>query len=215
MRYFIIGDIHGCFHTFKNMLEKHWNHNEEILIQLGDLIDRGKKSPQMVEYARELHGNFSEKVFFLRGNHEFEMIEHFTKEPNHNWLRQCGEETLRQYEVANRDCESDVKWMKDLPLFWENDYLFISHAGIAEEASDPFLEDDEYSVIWNRSRLKNIGKLQIIGHTPCRNPSYDENSNSWNIDTAAAYSGYLTGVKIDSLGRVIEFVRGNTDLRDK
>lgn len=215
MSYLVIGDVHGCYHTFKNMIEKHWNPNEDMLIQLGDLIDRGKNSPQMVEFARELHKTYPNLVVFLKGNHEFEIIEHFTKEHNHNWLRQCGEETLKQYKALNRDCESDVSWMKELPLYWENDHLFISHAGIAEQATDPFNEDDGYSVIWNRSPLKNLGKLQIIGHTPCEQPTYDEKSNSWNIDTAAAYSGFLTGVKIDADGRIIEFIKEETDLRDK
>ncbi|KAA0546981.1 serine/threonine protein phosphatase [Bacillus sp. BGMRC 2118] len=215
MSYLIIGDVHGCYYTFKNMLDKHWRQGDETLIQLGDIIDRGKNSPQMVEYARELQDNFLEKVSFLKGNHEFEMIEHFTKGPNKNWLRQCGEVTLKQYEVSNNKCESDVNWMKDLPLFWETEYLFVSHAGIAKATNDPFNEDDEYSVIWNRSPLKNLGKLQIIGHTPCEKPTYTDKSNSWNIDTAAAYEGYLTGVRIDSKGNVIEFIKEETDRRDK
>jgi serine/threonine protein phosphatase 1 len=70
-------------------------------------------------------------------------------------------------------------------------------------------------VLWNRSPLKNIGKLQIIGHTPTDRPKYDMTSNAWNIDTGAAYLGYLTGVKIKSNGEVSEFIREDTDLRDK
>ncbi|MFP7298671.1 metallophosphoesterase family protein [Neobacillus niacini] len=215
MNFLVIGDVHGCYYTFKNMLTKHWNKENEVLIQLGDIIDRGKNSPRMVQFARQLTADFPDKAVFLKGNHEFEIIDHFVNQPNANWLRQCGEETLRQYEQEGRDCQSDVKWMQKLPLYWENDHLFVSHAGIAEEAADPFKEDDGYSVLWNRSPLKNIHKLQVIGHTPCDEPKYDVHSHSWNIDTGAAYSGYLTGVKINPNGEVIEFIKEVTDSRDK
>ncbi|WP_419955056.1 metallophosphoesterase family protein [Neobacillus niacini] len=215
MNYFVIGDVHGCYYTFVAMLTNHWDKENEILIQLGDLIDRGNHSPKMVQFARQLREDLPDQVYFLKGNHEFEMIDHFTNQPNHNWLRQCGEETLRQYKAEGRDCMSDVNWMKQLPLWFEKDHLFLSHAGISAETETPYDEEDSYGVLWNRSPLKNIQKLQIIGHTPCEEPKYDEHSHSWNIDTGAAYSGYLTGVKINSNGEVIEFIRENTDHRDK
>lgn len=159
MNYLVIGDVHGCYHTFKNLITKHWNKENEVLIQLRDLIDRGKNSPQMVQFARQLRADFPDKAIFLKGNHEFEMIDHLLNQPNHNWLRQCGEETLRQYAAEKRETRDDVTWMRGLPSCWENDSLFVSHAGIAEQAAEPFKEDDGYSVLWNRSPLKNIGKL--------------------------------------------------------
>jgi serine/threonine protein phosphatase 1 len=139
-----------------------------MLIQLGDLIDRGRNSPQMVQLAIQLSADFPDQVTFLKGNHEFEIIDHFTNQPNTNWLRQCGNDTLKQYKKINRDCKSDVSWFSELPLNWENKHIFISHAGISELTENPFDENDEFGVLWNRSPLKNIGKLQIIGHTPDR-----------------------------------------------
>ena len=215
MNYFVIGDVHGCYHTFENMITKHWNKENEVLIQLGDLIDRGKNSPQMVKLARQLKEDFPDRVIFLKGNHEFEIIDHVVNQPNHNWLRQCGEETLRQYEAVKRDCQSDVNWMKELQLFYENDHLFVSHAGISQQSANPFNEEDSFGILWNRSPLTNINKLQIIGHTPCEEPKYDEQSHSWNIDTGAAYTGYLTGVKISHSGEMIEFIKEDTDARDR
>ncbi|MDF2789765.1 MAG: serine/threonine protein phosphatase [Neobacillus sp.] len=67
MNYFVIGDVHGCYHTFKSMITKHWNKETEVLIQLGDLIDRGKNSPQMVQLARQLKTDFPERAIFLKG----------------------------------------------------------------------------------------------------------------------------------------------------
>ncbi|SDZ08221.1 metallophosphoesterase family protein [Bacillus sp. 166amftsu] len=215
MNYFIIGDVHGCYYTFKNLLNKYWDKENEMVFQLGDLIDRGKNSPQMAQFAIQLSADFPNQVKFLKGNHEFEIISHFDNPPNNNWLRQCGEETLDQYRKMNRDYMNDVRWFRNLPLYWENEHLFLSHAGISEKSENPFIEEDEYGVLWNRSPLKNINKLQIIGHTPCENPHYDIESNTWNIDTGAAYLGYLTGVKIKPNGEILEFIREDTDVRDK
>lgn len=215
MNLFIIGDVHGCYYTFKNILDKHWNKENEIVIQLGDLIDRGVNSPQVVEFARTLKSENPEQVNFLKGNHEFEMILHIEDGPNDHWLRQCGEETLKKYELVGRSPAYDVEWFKSLPLYWENEHIYVSHAGISTQAEDPFDEDAADGVLWNRGRLKDIGKLQVIGHTPCSKPTYDDAGNTWNIDTGAAYSGYLTGIKVNADGEIAEFIREETDVRDK
>ncbi|GIN87436.1 hypothetical protein J6TS2_38220 [Heyndrickxia sporothermodurans] len=81
MNYFVIGDVHGCYYTFHNLLNKHWNKVNEMIIQLGDLIDRGKNSPQMVGFAMKLSKHFPNQVIFLKGNHEYEITEHFFISP--------------------------------------------------------------------------------------------------------------------------------------
>ncbi|WP_077362302.1 metallophosphoesterase [Fictibacillus arsenicus] len=65
MDFFVIGDVHGCYHTFKNMINKYWNKENEMLIQLGDLIDRGRNSPQMVQLAMQLSTDFPDQVLFF------------------------------------------------------------------------------------------------------------------------------------------------------
>ena len=94
MNLLIVGDVHGCYYTFQSLLEEHWHPETEILIQVGDLIDRGKHTPLTVEYCRTLSERYPERAIFLKGNHEYEMIEHDQRGPNTNWLRQCGKETL-------------------------------------------------------------------------------------------------------------------------
>lgn len=213
MNLFVIGDIHGCYETFLKMLEQ-WDNQNEILIQLGDLIDRGNRSPEVVELARQLKDTYEDQVIFLKGNHEYEMTEHISNPPNNNWLRQGGKETLQQYLQLNRDVRDDVKWFKTLPLFWENTAVFVSHAGISEFSINPFIESDELGILWNRGPLKNIQKLQIIGHTPSDSPKYDARSNSWVIDTAAVFGNKLTGVKLKETGEIIEWINIKTDKRD-
>lgn len=214
MNYFIIGDIHGCYYTFNNMIEKHWDKEREAIIQVGDLIDRGKHSSEIVGQAMEMVEEFPDQVTFLKGNHEYEMSKHFRNTSNFAWLAMGGSDTLRQYKRSGRDIEKDVDWMRNLPLFWENDGFFVSHAGIAEQTENPFIESDLRGVLWNRSRLKHLGKLQIVGHTPVEKPYFDEQSNTWNIDTGAVFSNVLTGMKVTPDGEVLEFVKEKTDNKD-
>lgn len=213
MNLFVIGDVHGCYETFLKMLA-HWDKEQEILIQLGDLIDRGNKSPEVVKLARQLKSEYPDQAVFLKGNHEYEIIEHIVHPPNHNWLMQGGRETLDQYLRIGRDIMDDVNWLRTMPLFWENEAVFVSHAGIGRLSSNPFNEKDVSSILWNRGPLKNIRKLQIIGHTPISSPIYETLGNSWNIDTAAVFGNYLTGMKIKQNGDILEWVNIKTDKRD-
>ncbi|MBM7682355.1 serine/threonine protein phosphatase 1 [Pullulanibacillus pueri] len=203
MDLFVVGDLHGCYYTFRRLLDLYWDPSKERLVQVGDLIDRGNYSPETVAFARELKATYSDQVIFLKGNHEFEIIEHVEAGPNAHWLRQCGQKTLKQYHALKRDLIEDIEWFKTLPLCWENDYLLISHAGISHDKT-PFDEENPFGVLWNRSPLKTINKLQVIGHTPCDFPTYTQESHSWNIDTGAAYHGTLTGMKMDETGIITQ-----------
>lgn len=64
---FAIGDIHGSYQLLDKVLD-YWNPNEELLIFLGDYIDRGKDSLQVLRKVIELSKEY--KVITLSGNHE-------------------------------------------------------------------------------------------------------------------------------------------------
>lgn len=91
----------------------------------------------------------------------------------------------------------------------------LTHAGITE-IENPYLEDHDDSVLWNRQKLKNIDKLQVHGHTPLKqkNPLFDAASNSINIDTAVVYGYGLTGIKVDGNAVITESIIIDTDARD-
>ncbi|MCP3775258.1 metallophosphoesterase [Paenibacillus sp. MZ04-78.2] len=46
----VVGDVHGCFHTFTTLINEHWDSGKQILVQLGDLLDRGKFSKDIVRF---------------------------------------------------------------------------------------------------------------------------------------------------------------------
>ena len=202
MNLFVIGDVHGCCKTFQSLLE-HWDCNNEILIQLGDLIDRGNHVPQTVKLVRAIQKKYH-NAFFLKGNHEAAAIGYLNNKTN-NWHERFGKDVLWQYALNESDFTNDVEWFKQMPLYWENEYVFVSHAGISKSL---FCMEESHpeGILLNRGILKNIGKLQVIGHTPQKKASYMANSNSWNIDTGAFMGKKLTGIKLKENGEFIELI---------
>jgi len=201
--FFIIGDIHGCLNTFHEMLT-HWDPEQETLVQVGDLIDRGSKSPETLDLAMKLSIQFPNRAIFLKGNHE-QMMSNYYQGLDNNWLINGGIETMRQINERGFDLQLLLDWINQLPLHYITDHLAVSHAGFAEhpKATEP---NHPHGLLWNRSRLKNLGKPQVIGHTPQIKglPTYDPQSNAWYIDTAAYKGICLTGMKFEHDGRYKE-----------
>ncbi|WP_312111040.1 metallophosphoesterase [Brevibacillus reuszeri] len=216
MNVFVVGDVHACLNTFQGLLARYWNPQEEILVQLGDLIDRGRDTPGTLRFAQSLKKSHDPNAIFLKGNHEYEFTQHIEHGPNQYWLPQCGYETLAQLREANMDEQEVADWISHLPLVWENEHILISHAGITDQTKDPLLEENPLGVLWNRAPLANIQKLQIIGHTPCLSgyPEFEEKSHSWNIDTGAYQKVALSAIRISDRGEVLEIVQQSVDERD-
>ena len=215
MAVFIIGDVHGCLHTYLKLLE-HWDPKSETLIQLGDLVDRGNYSPNVLELAFSLKMNFKEDAHFLMGNHEHMMIKYMRGEDKQKiWLFNGGQQTLHQFETLEIDPDNYSTWLSSLPLSWENESIMVSHAGVSGLGipADP---NNTHGLLWNRKPLINIQKLQVIGHTPQWDgqPKFNPESNSWNIDTGAYGGICLTGIKLEDNGDFIEIISVPTDKRD-
>ncbi len=212
MNYFIIGDIHGCYYTLLEILEN-WNPEKEYLIFVGDLIDRGNYSSQVVNLCLELsnHNNCS----ILKGNHELEFIEYYEKGENDNWLNQCGQETIENFEENKIDLKNTALWLKNMPLKFETDYILVTHAGLSQ-TENPFDENNMDGVLWNRNELINVNKVQVHGHSPLlkNEPIFNAKSNSWNIDTGAYYGFGLTGIKMDNQGKMISAINVKTNKKD-
>lgn len=210
MHYFIIGDVHGCVHTFEKILES-WNPNTQKLIQVGDLVDRGNFIVETVAYAKELQSKHPENAIFLMGNHEDEVIGLLNIDEFENPFF-FNSDTLRQYKKANKDIHDDLDWFSSLPLYYEDECVFVSHAGLSS-IGDPF---DRNNLIWHRFPILDINKTQVYGHTPQFNqkPFFDPSSHSIDIDTACVYGGKLSAIVLNETGKVIDLIQVNVDPRD-
>ncbi len=216
MNLFIIGDVHGCFHTFSALLRR-WRPATERLVQVGDLVDRGTDSPGVVELARQLQQHEPGRAVFLMGNHDWGMARHLGPEgPFPEWLEWGGRETLHQYRSLHPSwLAPHTAWLATRPILWENDHVLISHAGRADTPL-PFDPENPDGALWRRGPLLPLGKLQVVGHTPTDDghPRFDAAAQALYIDTGAYRGQTLTGVRLSETGEVLEIISLPTDPRD-
>ncbi|GAC1367691.1 MAG: metallophosphoesterase family protein [Hymenobacter sp.] len=203
MNLFTIGDVHGCFHTFRELLT-HWQPATDHLIQVGDLVDRGRYSPETVALARELSDQYPASTFLL-GNHEEALLRHYgSGGPYMGWLQFGGRSTVTQYARRPGLLAQHLPWLRQRPLLWQNDHVLVSHAGLGDtpHAHDPTHPD---GLLWRRGPLQKLAQLQVVGHTPTDNgrPHLDLATHAMYIDTGAFLGRNLAGVRLAPTGEVL------------
>jgi len=208
MNLLVVGDVHGCVHTLKAFVKRHWNAQDEFLILVGDVINKGRHSGKTVKYLRKLQKEFPYSVFLLRGNHEHMAAEAVRLDDQPPYLLKLKRDMLKRGIPFKRM----IQWMGHWSIKWENPYVLITHAGISLHARDPFNPDSSRGVLHNRSPLKDVGKLQIFGHVVQEDfqPRYFADSHAWCIDTGAWRGGGLTGIRLTRTGEIIEILREPT-----
>jgi serine/threonine protein phosphatase 1 len=65
MQTLVIGDIHGCFHELQALLDRAGLVDGDTIISLGDCVDRGPETPQVLNFFKEYPN-----AQVLMGNHE-------------------------------------------------------------------------------------------------------------------------------------------------
>ncbi|MBU4186311.1 MAG: serine/threonine protein phosphatase [Proteobacteria bacterium] len=201
---FAIGDIHGCFdklHTLMALLEV--NKEKDILIFLGDYIDRGPQSMDVVEYLIHLSQDGYHTIF-LKGNHEAMLQDYLSGQDKTIFLLSGGTNTLdsyRQHQHIDRFQNliippSHIKFFQSLRLFYETDSYMFVHAGLVPKV--PLNQQQEKDLLWIRDPFihstHDFGKTVIFGHTPFKEPFVTK--NKIGIDTGAVYDNKLTCIEL-------------------
>lgn len=216
----VVGDIHGCFFTLLTLVEKLEKDFPEAEIYLvGDLVDRGKHSCEVIDFVKE------KRLKFTAGNHDY-MFYHYFNNPHslfaEAWFSNGAEYTLKSYENRFERINEHLRLIIEAPLFYNLEDCFISHAGISSYYNDlitpEILSDDKkldkilrkdvaepFSILWSRDSLMNIGKLQVVGHTRMFEPKYIKDSNILYIDTAAISGNKLSAAIIEN-NDIIEII---------
>lgn len=198
MNYFIVGDIHGCYYTMRELIDNHWHMSEEKLVLLGDFVNKGKHTFAVLEYIINLQKKYPEKVILLKGNNEY-LFEKYYRDGITLSAKQ-------KFENYNLDYLEVLDWMHKLPHYYENGKIFFSHAGVGVDSLSPHNQDN-IDVIFNKKKLRNIHKMQFVGHVVVENPTYDELAKAWYLDTGAGYGKKLSGAKTDASGNVQNLIQ--------
>jgi len=134
-RIIAIGDIHGCLFSLKKLIELVRPQPGEQLVFLGDLIDRGDHSKEVVDYLIEL--SFSYSCHFLMGNHELMFLDYLENRNSGEWLSNGGDATLKSYTTpAGFDVPQEhLEFFRSCKYFIETEHFFFTHGGLDPELS--------------------------------------------------------------------------------
>ena len=214
-RTFAIGDIHGCAKTAKKLLLDELKITKEDAIYfLGDYIDRGSGSKEVIDFILELK-NENYNINTLRGNHEQLFMDSDNSFTDfQNWIANGGVATLESFEISRYAELEDVykSFFNETKFYFETDSFIFVHAGF-NFSNENFLEDFD-SMIWIRNMKvdkKKIGNRIIVhGHTPTPLEKVKKNlisvneKGSLNIDTGCVLKdynglGYLTALETNTM----------------
>lgn len=200
MQLLVVGDVHACYYTLKKLVSRYWDSSNTLLIQLGDLINKGPFTSKCIDYWMHLQEKHPEQVFWLQGNHEYALLQKYDAKPNAESLLKLS----YALKKMGRSLEEVVAHLKKQPLFWENKHFYVSHAGLAKNEDRPFQLAGAKSVLNNREPLKIMSQIQIVGHNVVEGnkPVFSPKENAWYIDTGAWTKKYLSALLIDEQQKV-------------
>jgi serine/threonine protein phosphatase 1 len=212
-RLFALSDIHGCFDAFYEMiintlkLEK-----SDKLILLGDYIDRGDKSKEVIDFIMDLQKKGFDLVT-LAGNHEVMLVDSYlNNELLPLWYMNSGATTLLSFNLGDiAEFEKRyIDFFKNMK-FYEiiGNFIFV-HAGFNDFAIDPF--SDTHGMVWECRKVYNNpvfdDKVIIHGHRPKKldhvKRMIAEKSKVIPIDTGCVYEkeagyGNLSALEINTM----------------
>ena len=173
-RILAIGDIHGKFDKFQSLWNKLEVTDKDLVIFLGDYIDRGESVADVLQWI--LINSKKKNFIFLRGNHEQFMLNSFDKK-NHDeffntWITNGGAETLMGLKASTTRLNTKhvLKFFETLPIGFYMEVgkrkYFFCHAGVRNGI--PLDQQSAEDLLWIRYEfLDNYDgeEIIIVGHT--------------------------------------------------
>lgn len=204
-RIFVIGDIHGCHKELTIMLTKLANEvqKEDWIIFIGDYIDRGPGSCQVIDTLLEVKKQHANSLF-LKGNHEAMLLEFIDQDRSmqNRFLKHGGKETFESYRLSpaqtfeseNAGLPADhIHFVRNLTLGVQVSNFIITHAGINPLL--PINQQTEKELLWIRDGFVDsphpLPYTVVYGHTPVKEVELSLPYRI-GIDTGLVYGNKLT-----------------------
>lgn len=216
-KYYAISDIHGYLDILNDTVKNIRLRMNDKLIFLGDYIDGGPHSRQTLEYLYNLQKQFPENVIVLKGNHEDMFVDWFENNVNIGiFQKDEGLNTLKTflkdnqfdiivnylrtgktlYEINNivkkyikKNYPELIKWLKELPLYYETEKQIFVHAGVDEEAGEYWKYGaEDYYYMWKYPHTTGKFYKDIIaGHIGVSEIAGDKNFHDIYFDGESHY----------------------------
>lgn len=202
-RLIAIGDVHGCIHALDALLGAISPGPRDQLIFIGDLIDKGPDSRDVLDRVIELKQCCS--LVLIQGNHE-EMLRAAKEsaEALEYWEACGGVATLNSYRFGGSlsDIPNEHWQLLDefLP-YYETDRFIFTHANYLPDV--PMPEQPSYQLRWalfDRDEMQPhfSGKPVFVGHTQQAEGEILDLGFATCIDTACCRNGWLTAIEVSS-----------------
>ncbi|KPJ78511.1 MAG: metallophosphatase [Deltaproteobacteria bacterium SG8_13] len=202
---YAIGDIHGRYDKLCALMDKiDIDLDSEMLVFLGDYIDRGPQSFEVVDYLIDLRKRHPNTVF-LKGNHEEMFEKYISGEDRLTYLFNGGQQTLDSYMSRSRETDEPLipaqhlAFFKSLMMYYETENYIFVHAGLQKNV--PLAKQKSEDLLWIRKKFiesgHDFGKPVVFGHTPLPEPLLQP--NKIGIDTGAVYGNKLTCIRLPDL----------------
>ena len=192
---YIISDVHGCYKSLLALIEQFPNKQKSKIVFVGDVIDRGKNSCEVIEFI--MNNNYDcvmgnhEELFLEYAPNKEEFGEDFSTEYSPYYFDKCGgKETLASYKSKELYFKH-YDFIQNLPLYLEfqdyktadDRYLVVSHSTVGKtwclrnSDSKHHLEDFRTMVLWSRwKNYDNYDIFNVYGHTVFTEPLLNEYS---------------------------------------
>lgn len=220
---YAVGDIHGRADLLEQLIDRIQEDSElsneptPRVVFLGDYIDRGDQSAQVLERLSGLTSTCRWDLVFLRGNHEI-MLTEFLRNPEASaplWFRNGGLETLLSFGVGgvtSSITQGDAvvaasealseriaplkNWLEQLGSMYQIGNVVFAHAGL-NPALAPDAHDEEM-LCWGSGGLPTTSRQDgfwvVHGHYIVKAAQISRRHIA--IDTGAYYSSHLTTARL-------------------
>jgi serine/threonine protein phosphatase 1 len=217
---YVIGDVHGRYDLLSALERKIFADaaglpGRKLIIMLGDYIDRGPASAQVVGRLMASPPNGFDRIC-LTGNHEMEMLAYVDGEISlDDWVALGGDatlasygadiHTLRQQYPSQKKLDTFLRtWLPDdhinflrrLPIMLDTPQVLFVHAGIDPDRS--IADQQDHDLVFIRSHFYDsaqpLPKLIVHGHTPI--VQAEASGLRLNLDTGAFRTGRLTAARL-------------------
>lgn len=192
---YIIGDIHGCYDEFIKLLDQIGVTDDDLVVSLGDIVDRGNKSLELYHYFKK-----RKNAIVLMGNHERKHL---------NGVLSYSQEIVKVQ--FGDEYEAFCNWLTTLPYYYETPEAIIVHAFFEHDKNVYEQKEEVLAGTTSGSRyLENkyeegsywsdhyTGEKPIIyGHHVVGDTPKIKN-NTYGIDTGACHAGKLTAIELPS-----------------
>jgi serine/threonine protein phosphatase 1 len=193
-RVLAIGDIHGCHVALRSLLEHIAPNESDTVVVLGDLVDRGPDSKDVLDQLISL--SHKSKFIGILGNHDEMLLNAIANNTCDDvWMSKGGTETLVSYlgSLANIPQEH-VDFISGFRDYWSTETDIFVHAKLDPDL--PLEEQSTQMLRWNRltgnETPHRSGKRVICGHTGLPTGTPGILNGYVDIDTWAYGGKWLT-----------------------